>query len=134
MPKNDMKTDLKRVAMGSLLGAAVTLLTAAALTMFFALFVASGRVGEGIGKAIVIGSAFVAAALGAFVARLKNHGAALISGALSAILAILVRLLISLASGSGNILDGGDIAVLLSILCGGLASGAITVHTRRRRR
>ncbi len=134
MPKFDTKTEMKRVALGSLLGALVTLALAAALTMFLALPVASGRIGEGAEKAIVIGSVFVSSVLGALTARIRNHGAALLSGALTALLAILLRLLAGLACGAKNLFDGGDAAILLSILCGGLVTGAITVHPRRKRR
>ena len=134
MPKFNGKTQFKKVALGSLLGAAVTLLTASAVTMFLALFIASGKIGEGAEKAVVVASAFAAAALGAQVARLKNHGAALLSGVLTALFAILLRLLAGLAGGDLNIMDGGDMGIFLSILCGGIASGAITVHSRRRRR
>ena len=105
MPKFNGKTQFKKVALGSLLGAAVTLLTASAVTMFLALFIASGKIGEGAEKAVVVASAFAAAALGALVARLKNHGAALLSGVLTALFAILLRLLAGLAGGDLNIMD-----------------------------
>ncbi len=134
MSRIDMKTELKRVMTGAVIGAAVTLALAAMLTMLLALFVAAGRVGEGAEKPMIIASAFVAAAVGALAARIKNHGASLLSGTLTAILAILVRLLVMLLSETGTTIDGTDLTVILSILCGGLASGAITVHRRRRRR
>ncbi len=134
MSKNDVKGEFKRVLAGAFLGAVVTLALAALLTVFLALFVASGRAGEGAERPMVLASAFVAAAVGALTARLKNRGAALLSGALTAVGAILVRLLIALLAGGGAAPDGGDLAVILSILCGGIASGAITVRRRRRRR
>lgn len=134
MSKFDTRTELKRVALGAMLGALVTMAMAATFTMFLALPVASGKMGEGTERAIVIGSAFAASVLGALTARLKNHGAALLSGALTALLAILLRFLVGLACGCESLVDGGDVAVLLSILCGGLATGAISAHPRRKRR
>lgn len=134
MAKLDGKNELKRILTGALLGAAVCVALSTAITMFMALFVAAGRVGEGAERTIVVISAFVAAAVGVLAARLKNHGAALLSGIATSALVILVRLLVMLLSETSTTMDGADIAVFLSILCGGLASGAITVHRRRRRR
>ncbi len=134
MAKLDGKNELKRILTGAIVGAVVTIALSAAITMFMALFVAAGRVGEGAEKTIVVISAFVSAAAGALAARIKNRGAALLSGVSTAALVILVRLLVMLLSETSTTIDGADIAVILSILCGGLASGAITVHRRRRRR
>lgn len=134
MAKLDGKNEWKRILTGALLGAAVTVALSAAITMFMALFVAAGRVGEGSERTVVVIAAFAASAVGALAARLKNHGAALLSGIMTAAIVILVRLLIMLLSETGTTIDGADMAVILSILCGGLASGAITGHRRRRRR
>lgn len=133
MSKNE-RLSLGRVAAGAAIGAAVTLALSAILLLLLALPVASGAIGEGAERPVVVVCAFVSAVVGALTARIKNKGAALVSGAGAAIIAVAVRLLIGLISDGLHAFDGADTAVCLAILCGGIASGAVTFRRRRRRR
>lgn len=132
MSKND-KLNLKRVLTGATLGAALTLALSALAVMFLALPVATGVIGEGSERAAVVVCAFLAAAVGALVARLRNKGAALISGAGAALIAVLLRFVIGLCLEGAHAMDGADTAVCLAMVCGGVAAGAVSVKRRRRR-
>ena len=134
MSKNDKTMSLRHVAAGIALGTVATLALSALLVMFMALPVASGRVGEDTGRSIVVVCAFVSAVVGAIAARIKNGGAALISGAGTALAAVLIRLLIGLISDDPHTLDGTDLAICLATLCGGIGAGAVTIRRRKRRR
>ncbi len=133
MSKND-KLNIKRVLGGAALGAAVTLALSTLAVMFLALPVATGVIGEGSERALVAVCAFLAAAVGALVARLKNKGAALISGAGAALIAVLLRVVIGLCLEGAHAPGGADTAVCLAMVCGGVAAGAVSVKHRRRRR
>lgn len=133
MSKNE-KPDLKRLAVGAAMGAAVTLVLSALLMLFIALPVASGVIGEGSERAVVVACSAISAAVGALIARLRNRGAALISGVGAALIAIFVRLLIGLMSENAHAFDSTDTAVCLAMLSGALVSGAVTFRRRKRRR
>ena len=133
MSKNE-KLNIKRVLGGVMLGAAVTLALSALAVMFLALPVATGVIGEGSERAVVAVCAFLAAVVGAVIARIRNRGAALISGAGAALIAILLRLIIGLCLEGAHTLDSADTAVCLAMVCGGVAAGAVTGKRRRHRR
>lgn len=133
MSKNE-KLNIRHVAAGAFIGAVVTLVLSALLVMFLALPVASGTIGEGAERSVVVVCAFLSAAVGALSARIRNRGAALLSGAGAAVIAVLVRLTVGLLADGLHAFDGADTAVCLAILCGGIAAGAVSVKRRRRRR
>lgn len=133
MSKNE-KLNIKRVLAGAALGAAVTLALSALAVMFLALPVASGVIGEGSERAVVVVCAFLSAAVGALIARIRNKGAALISGAGAALIAVLLRVVIGLCLEGVHALDSADTAVCLAMMCGGMISGAVTMKRRRRHR
>ncbi len=134
MSKKELKGDWGRIVPGVLLGALVTLAFSVVLVTLCAPLVSSGKVGEGGVRPIVIVSSFVSGAAGALAARIKNGGATLIGGVASGALAVLARVVIMLISGRSGAFDALDAQICLSMLCGALISGAVTVKRRRRRR
>lgn len=134
MGKIDWKKDGRRVAVACALGAVTAAALAAALTMLLALAVSSGKVGEGTEKPMVIAAAFISTFIGAALARFRAGGAGLLTGAGTAFIVILARTLLMLISDKSTALDGADMSVILSVLCAGLASGAIFGRRRKKRR
>ncbi len=132
MPKTDIRANPGRFALGCILGAAVTLLLTVPLLAVPSAMIAAGSVGEEGGVSLAAAAAFVASCAGAMTARIKNRGAALLSGVVSGLIAAATRMLVSLLSGSA--LDGGDLVICLAILAGGLITGAVRFGKRRRRR
>lgn len=134
MSKKELKNDWRRIVPGAALGAAAAIALSVLLLMLEAPLISGGRVGEGAENALIIVTAFIAAASGALVARIKNRGASLIGAIFVALMVIIVRLVIMLIADSAEAFDSLDIQICLSILCGALISGAISIKKRRRRR
>ncbi len=116
----------KKFLKGSLYGAGVILAASALLCGLFALLVSTGRVGEGGEAWLTALASFLAAVAGALVARKVNKGMSLIGGVTAALLAVAVRLVLTVFSGlvpSGEMLTISACMLLGSALTGFLAAG-----------
>ena len=128
------KNDGKRILISSVIGAAVSIGLSVALMAIMAALVSSGRVGEGAEKAMCVACVLVATAVGALIARVAAHGAALLTGIGTGVIVILAKILLMLLSDESTALDNTDMTLILCILCSGVATGAISPHKRRHRR
>ncbi len=127
-----VKKARKNILPGGLFGAAVILLISTALCGLFALLVSSGRVGEGSEKQLVALAAFLASVGGALTAWRKNGGMALPSGALAAAIAIVLRLLLTVFSGTP--VGSEMLTISAAMLLGGVLTGFLAAGRRKKRR
>ncbi len=134
MGKNDRTDGMRRAAMGAIIGAAATTLLSVCLIALPALLVASGRVGESAQGPMVVTAAFAASCAGALIARLWTRKAPLPTCLGVALAAILVRLIIGLASAGSVKPDSLDIGVSAAMLLAAALVGAVKSRKRRSRR
>lgn len=134
MGKNDKISGMRRVAVGSLMGAAVTTLLSVCLIALPALLVASGRAGEGTQGPMVVTASFIASCAGALIARLWTRKAALPTCLGMALAAIALRLIIGLISAGSVKPDSLDLSVSAAILLAAAAVGAVKSRRRRSKR
>ncbi len=118
--------------LGSLYGAAVTLIISALLSGIFSILVSTGRAGEGSEGDLVAASAFLASCVGAIIAWRKNGGFALLSGTFAAAIAAGARLLLHLFAGTS--INGQSLFISACMLSGGILTGFTASGRRSRHR
>ncbi len=133
MPKSE-SSNFKDLVPGVIYGTGLTFAITTIFILILSALVSGGRIAEEQEPMLVMIACFIGSLAGGITAKKKNVGSAFISGVGSAIVAAAVRIIISMFSETGSLFDRGDMLIILSMLCGGLLSGAINVRKKRRRR
>ena len=132
MVKNEKKT-FKDLVPGIMSGSGMSLIIMICLIMIASLLIASGRVGEEKELVLVMICCFVGSVGGGAIARHKNAAEPLASAFGSAAVTISIRLIVSMFSEAGSLIDSEDIMVTCAILCGGVLAGICRRSKKRRR-
>ena len=122
-------TQIKRIAVGVVLGYAVSLAVAAVLS----LLISKGTLGEELLKTGSVAAAYLGALVGAFSVRRRGERAAATIGAVTGAMLIL-RFVIAAFGGESSLLSKDGLSIGSAILLGGITVLATCAKLKRRRR
>ena len=132
MPRSEAKR-FRELLPGVMYGVGTTFVCTTCLILILSIFVSGGRLAEEQEPILVMLSCFAGTIAGGITAKKKNCGSAMISGIGTAVVSAAIRLIISMFSETGSLFDKGDALIILSMICGGILSGAVSVKKKRRR-